>query len=89
MNDSIDKITEALKILRQPLPWTDEIKITDDFLDKVFESYFEELQMPNLLRKTDYHSLIDFFDITNIDSEVVEKLDLIVSIAKQAKPETE
>jgi hypothetical protein len=45
--------------------------------------------MPNLLRKTDYHSLIDFFDITNIDSEVVEKLDLIVSIAKQAKPETE
>lgn len=89
MSESLEKITQALKVLKQPEPWSDDIKITDDFLDKVFENYFDELHLPNLLRKTDYHILIDYFDNEKFDKEVAEKLDLIVSVAKKATPELE
>ncbi len=64
-------------------------KMSDDFLNSLFEAYFAELNLPNLLRKTDYHVLTRFVPINQIDPEVTEKLDAIVEVAKKAKPRTD
>jgi len=67
-------------------PWWREVKATDDFLDRVFEMYFRELKLPNLMRKTDYHALVGFVPRTLVDEEVVRKLDLIEEVARDARP---
>jgi energy-coupling factor transporter ATP-binding protein EcfA2 len=64
-------------------------KISDDFLNPLFEAYFSELELPNLLRKTNYHRLADFIPIDQIDPEVIEKLDAIVEVAQRATPRTD
>jgi hypothetical protein len=86
MRESIAELATALKTLRKPDPWSPEIKATDDFLDPLFEKFFEKLGLPNLLRKTDYHVLARFVPKDNIDPEVIEKLDAIVAVSKIAKP---
>jgi hypothetical protein len=86
MRESIDEIVLALKTLKRPSPWSSDIKATDEFLDTLFEKYFEKLSLPNLLRKTDYHMLARLMPKDKIDVEVIEKLDAIVAVATQAKP---
>lgn len=71
--------------LRDPTDrWWREVKASDDFLDRVFESYFRELGLPNLMRKTDYHQLARLVPPELIADEVKEKLDVIVQVAELA-----
>lgn len=86
MRETIQEVALALQTLRRLDPWSPELKATDEFLDPLFERYFEKLHLPNLLRKTDYHTLTQFLTPELIDQEVVEKLDLIVETAQSAKP---
>ncbi len=86
MQESITEISAALKILKKLDPWSPDIKATDDFLDPLFDKYFEKLGLPNLLRKADYHILARLVPKEKIDPEIIEKLDAIVEIAKKAKP---
>jgi hypothetical protein len=37
--------------------WWADVKASDDFLDPVFEAFFQKLRLPNLMRKTGYHEL--------------------------------
>jgi hypothetical protein len=85
MRDSITEISTALKTLRKADPWSPDIKASDDFLDPLFEKYFEKLKLPNLARKGDYHDLARLVPKAEIDHEVVEKLDAVVAVAKRAK----
>jgi hypothetical protein len=86
MQETIDEMAASLRTLRRPSPWSSDIKASDEFLDTLFANYFEKLGLPNLLRKTDYHTLAGFLTKDQIDEEIVEKLDLIVEIARKAKP---
>lgn len=86
MQESIDEVAAALKTLRKLEPWSPDLKASDDFLDPLFERYFEKLGLPNLLRKTDYHILAKLVPAAQIDPEVSEKLDAIVAVASQARP---
>ena len=86
MRDSIAELASALKTLKRGEPWSPDIKATDDFLDPLFDKYFEKLCLPNILRKTDYHILARFVPKEKIDPEIVEKLDAIVEVAKKARP---
>ena len=86
MEKAIDEISKALKTLGKPDPWSYDIKATDDFLDPLFDKYFQELGLPNLMRKSDYHILASLVPKGEIDNEVKEKLDAIVEIASRAKP---
>lgn len=86
MRDAIDEISQALKTLRMPDPWSDDIKASDDFLDRVFDKFFEILGLPNMLRKTAYHALAHLIPRDSISPEVTEKLNAIVAVAKNAKP---
>ena len=67
-------------------PWSPDIKATDEFLDPLFDKYFEKLGLPNLIKKSDYHILARLVPKDKIDPEIVEKLDAIVAVAKKAKP---
>ena len=66
--------------------WWHNVKASDEFLDPVFEKFFERQKLPNLMRKTDYHELARLVPSDLIDGEVSEKLDLIVETARQARP---
>jgi hypothetical protein len=86
MREAIGELSQALRALRRPDPWSPDIKVTDDFLDPLFALYFEKLGLPNLMRKTDYHVLARLVPKDKIDPEVVEKLDAIVAVAGKARP---
>ncbi len=86
---SLEKIENALSILKKPAAWSDDIKMTTDFLDLVFEDYYQQLRQTNMLRKSGYHILIDYFPAEMIDPEVVQKLDRIATVAERAMPESD
>jgi len=85
MRASIDEVASAVRTLHRCEPWAGDIKATDDFLDPLFENYYDKLELPNLLRKTNYHILAGL-PKDKIDEEIGEKLDAIVEVAKGAKP---
>lgn len=66
--------------------WWSNTKASDEFLDRLFEAFFTELGLPNLMRKSDYHVLARLVPEELIEPEVGEKLDEIVEIAKAARP---
>jgi len=74
MQQAINEVSTALKTLHKPDPWSADIKASDDFLDPLFERYFEKLELPNLLRKTDYHVLAGLVPKNKIDPEVMRSL---------------
>ena len=86
MEETIVEIEKARATLRQESPWSPDIKVTDDFLDGLFETFFEKLQLPNLMRKTNYHTLIEYLPADQIDPEVIKVLDSILEVAEKAKP---
>jgi ABC-type lipoprotein export system ATPase subunit len=86
MEETIAEVETALQTLGKPSPWSDEIKVTDDFLDPLFEKFYKKLGLPNLMRKTDYHRLAAYLDAEQIDSEIVQVLDMIHETARQANP---
>ena len=87
MRETIDELTSALGILGKD-PWSTDIKATDEFLDPLFERYFKKLGLTNLLRKSDYHVLAHLVPVDKIDKEIIEKLDTIVEVARNAKQST-
>ncbi|MDE0699142.1 MAG: AAA family ATPase [Acidimicrobiaceae bacterium] len=65
--------------------WKDT-KISDALLKPVLEEFSANLQLPLLLRKGDYHRLVDFLEPDEIDSEVVGVLDAIAEQSGCAAP---
>lgn len=86
MRECIQEIGNALRTLRRIEPWSADIKATDDFLNPLFQLFFDKLHLPNLLRKTDYHVLARLVPKEKIDPEIIAKLDGIVAVAKKAQP---
>lgn len=88
MNAVIDEIEQALGALGRSSPWGEDVKASDEFLDPVYKRFYERLALPNLMRKTDYHTLAPFVPVDRLDAEISEKLDAIVDTARQARPRT-
>ncbi len=86
MRETIDEIEQALVALGKDSPWSDDIKASDDFLTPLFKRFYEKLEMPNLMTKTDYHRLAEHIEPESIDEEVSEVLDLILKTANKAHP---
>lgn len=89
MRAAIEEVSEALHTLGRPDPWSPEIKATDEFLDPLFKKFFQKLNLPLQLRKSDYHILAALVPKERMDAEITEKLDAIVAVGKIAKPRTE
>lgn len=86
MEERITEIEKARETLGQESPWSPDIKVTDDFLDRLFETFFEKLEMPNLMQKTNYHTLVQYLPAAQIDLEVTEVLDSILEVAQRSVP---
>ena len=86
MQEAMDEVAAALRVLGRPDPFGPEVKASDDFLGPVFRSYFEKLGLRNLMQKTDYHTLAHLVPRERIDPEIGAKLDRIVEVASRAKP---
>lgn len=86
MEKKIEEIEKARETLGQESPWSPDIKVTDDFLDRLFETVFDELEIPNLMQKTNYHTLVRYVSLDHIDSEVTKVLDNILEVANKAVP---
>jgi len=89
MREAITEVTEALRTLDKPGPWSPDIKASDEFLDPLFKKFYEKLKLPLQLRKSEYHILASLMPKDKLDHEIKEKLDAIVRVAKQAKPRSE
>ena len=66
--------------------WWYDVKASDEFLDRLFEMYFAGLGLPNLMRKSDYHTLAPFVPENLIDEDVGVKLDAILEVCRSARP---
>ena len=86
MQDAITEVTSALTTLGKGSPWDADIKASDDFLKPLFEAYFGKLGLPNLMAKKKFYELAQYVPDSEIDPEISEKLDVIVSVAESAKP---
>lgn len=86
MKACIDELTQALAVARRPNPWGPDIKVTDDFLDPLFENYYQRLGTPQQTYKRDYHGLADAIPLAQIDREVTDMLDAILEVANHAAP---
>jgi hypothetical protein len=86
MEESIAEIAAALSSLGKADPWGPDLKVSDDFLRPLFQKFYSKLKLPDLLRKTDYHTLAPFVLPAEVDPEVGEKLDAIAAVASKARP---
>ncbi|HTR97406.1 MAG TPA: AAA family ATPase [Candidatus Acidoferrales bacterium] len=86
MEDSIKQIADALQALGKPDPWGSELKASDEFLGPLFEDFFKRLGLPNLMTKTNYHTLAPHVPAEDLDAEVREVLDMIVDVSSRARP---
>jgi len=85
MNDSIKEITQALYTLGKGNPWVDDIKVSDEVINPLFEKYFSKLSLPKM-EKGSFYKLIEYLDKDDVSQEVIDKLDAILEVAKRATP---
>ena len=86
MRECVAEIESALKTLGRGSPWDADLKASDEFLDRLFQSYFDRLGLPNLMAKKNYHELVDYVPDGEIDPEIGEKLDAIAQVSEDAVP---
>lgn len=81
MRTAIANITAALEVLGRD-PWSSDIKLSDEVLTPIFKAYYNHLKLSNRMRKTDFHVIADVLHRDDLDSEITEVLDKIVSCSK-------
>jgi hypothetical protein len=86
MERAIDEIQAALASLGKSDPWSADIKASDEFLDPLFKKFYAALGLPNLMTKTDYHTLAPYVAEGDVDPEVREKRDAILDVSRRAGP---
>jgi len=86
MRKCIDDLVPPAALRNLSDRWWDDIKATDDFLDRLFGDFFAQLKLPNLMGKTNYHVLASYVTKEDLDAEISLVLDEIVKTQKAAKP---
>jgi ABC-type lipoprotein export system ATPase subunit len=96
MADSHDRESIMSKVIADLVPpvalrnpedrWWMNVKASDEFLDRVFDSFYQQLGLPNLMRKTDYHVLAHLIRPEEISPDIVDALNLIYKMQNQANP---
>ena len=86
MEDTIKEIEDALVTLGKGPSWSSDTKVSTDFLEPLFAAFFKKLGLPNLIQKTNYHTLVRCVPVDQIDPEVTEVLDAILEVADKAVP---
>jgi AAA15 family ATPase/GTPase len=83
-----DVMDNVIKDLYPPLyliNLTDDwwrVEKMSDWAERVFREFFKRLEQPVTMRKGNYHELISFLKIEEIQNEITEKLDAIYDVVK-------
>ena len=85
MDEAISEVENALQILGRS-PWDGDTKVSEEFLEPVFRTFYAKTGMSGSLSKSDYHFLVNHVEVQEIDPEVVAVLDNIVDVAEKAAP---
>jgi hypothetical protein len=85
MEKCIGRVQAAMADLGKGSPWSEDTKVSDDFLDPLFDMFYRELSLPNLMRKSGYHQLARFVSAESLPGEIVEVLDLVSAAAGDAR----
>ena len=67
MEEAIKEVSDAMATLQKASPWSDDSKVSDDFLTPLFEKYYEKLELPNLMAKNKFYQLAQFIPLEDID----------------------
>ena len=84
MESSISETENAMQLLGRGTPWDAYTKVSDDFLEPVFRSFYSKTGMSSIQSKADYHFLINYIEPEEIDPEVTGVLDTIAEIATKS-----
>ncbi|HAZ59962.1 MAG TPA: AAA family ATPase [Gammaproteobacteria bacterium] len=85
MASAIEEVSAALATLGRPDPWSTDVKASEDFLQPVLQKFFDKLGLPNLMRKTDYHTLAPYVAVAAIDAEIRNVLDDLHGVARRGQ----
>lgn len=86
MDECIHELVPPLALRDAGDVWWQNVKASDEFLDRLFAMFFDRLKLPNLMRKTNYHLLANYVPTDHIAPEIAKKLDLIYRVSQLAKP---
>jgi hypothetical protein len=86
MSNCIEDLVPRIALSNPSDMWWKDTKVSEVFLDRLFESFFKKLDLPNLMRKTHYHILARYIKKEQIDPEVRIVLDFIVETALHSNP---
>ena len=86
MRDCIADLVPPVALRDPQDPWWQRTKMSDDFLDRLFERFFARVRLPNLMHKGGYHLLADLMPPDQIDPDVAAKLQAITAVAAAARP---
>ncbi|MBP6825057.1 MAG: AAA family ATPase [Saprospiraceae bacterium] len=80
MDEVIKDITAPAYLRNLNDPWWSDEKLTDNWLDKIFPQFYEKVGLPQAIWKRDYHEIILQMKPNEIDTEIKEKLDALLSV---------
>ena len=86
MREAVAEVEVAMQTLGRGSPWSEDSKVSDDFLTPLFQLYYRKLELPNLMNKKDFYELADYVPERELDPEISEKLDAIAQVASEAAP---
>lgn len=86
MENAIATVEQGLEALNKGDPWGVDVKASDEVLVPIFVNYYKTLGSINLMRKSNFHVLVDSMQDDGIDPEIREKLDKIAEVASHAEP---
>jgi hypothetical protein len=84
MERSIEDLVPRVAQQNPADPYWVNTKVSDDLLNPLFSRFYEYLDLPNLMPKSNYHRLASHVAAGDIDGEVSEILDAILVQAKKA-----
>ncbi len=86
MAGAMEDLINALNTLGKGNPFSDGFKVSDEFMEPLFKKFSEKMEIPLILRKNAFYKLVKYIPDNMIDSEISEKLDLILKVSQNAKP---
>ena len=85
MRSSITEVSRALATLGKESPQDPYLKVSDEFLTPLFQTFFDKIGIENLMLKKSFYELAEYVPEDEIDPEVSEKLDSIAQVAELAR----
>ena len=86
MSFALEDNVPPIALRDEGAPYWSNTKINDQLLAPVFAGFSERLGLPLVLRKADYHRIVEFIEPEEFDPEVTEVLDQIAAQHAAANP---